>query len=147
MACHPFHSRSRRPFAPETEWEYNRRLGFESAPTHPLINGGLMKVRSRVRPSAALVTPLALGIPPAFAQQEISGSANTTTARAMDKAISPVSQDMLDRAAQDAKNWIHPNGSYDQQRFYPGDQVNTSNVKGLRPAFVFQTAVLESMET
>jgi len=104
-------------------------------------------MKARSRPSAAIVAALALAITPVLAQQEISGSANTTTARSMDKAISPVSQDMLDRAAQDAKNWIHPNGSYDQQRFYPGDQVNASNVKGLRPAFVFQTAVLESMET
>ena len=106
-----------------------------------------MKLCNRVRPSAALLAALALATSAALAQQEISGSANTTTSRQMDKAISAVSQDMLDRAAQDTQNWIHPNGSYDQQRFYPGDQVNTSNVKGLRPAFVFQTAVLESMET
>ena len=105
-----------------------------------------MKVSSPVRNAAALLAALSLGSFAVVAQQEISNAA-TTTARPMDKSISAVSQDMLDRAAGDAKNWIHPNGSYDQQRFYPGDQVNTSNVKQLKPAFVFQTAVLESMET
>jgi PQQ-dependent dehydrogenase (methanol/ethanol family) len=98
-----------------------------------------------VRACAAFLAALATTL--SLAQQEISGAAATTTARKMDKSISPVSQQMLDAAGRDANNWIHPNGSYDQQRFYPGNQVNTSNVKGLRPAFVFQTAVLESMET
>jgi alcohol dehydrogenase (cytochrome c) len=78
--------------------------------------------------------------------QEVSGSA-TTTARPMDKAPAPVTQAMLDAAASDAKNWIHPNGSYDQSRYYAGTQINATNVGKLKPAFVFQTAVLESMET
>jgi len=106
-----------------------------------------MQVRTRVTFLAALFAALALASSAAPAQVEVSGGANTTLARPMDKSISPVSQQMLDAAARDPKNWIHPNGSYDQQRFYPGDQVNTQNVKGLKPAFVFQTAVLESMET
>jgi PQQ-dependent dehydrogenase (methanol/ethanol family) len=54
---------------------------------------------------------------------------------------------MLDAAGGDSKNWIHPNGSYDQQRFYPGADLNSENVARLKPAFIFQTAVLESMET
>ena len=45
------------------------------------------------------------------------------------------------------KNWIHPNGSYGQTRYYPGTQINASNVAKLKPAFVVQTAVMESMET
>jgi PQQ-dependent dehydrogenase (methanol/ethanol family) len=58
-----------------------------------------------------------------------------------------VTQDMLDRAAGDGNNWLLPNGSYDQTRYYPATQINTGNVKKLRPAFTFQTDVLESMET
>jgi PQQ-dependent dehydrogenase (methanol/ethanol family) len=104
-----------------------------------------MKV-STLRTCAAVLAAF-LCAPLAVAQQEISGGAATTTERAMDKSISPVSQQMLDAAGRDATNWIHSNGSYDQQRFYPGDQVSTANVKNLKPAFVFQTAVLESMET
>ncbi len=78
--------------------------------------------------------------------QEVSGGA-TTTAKAMTKAPAPVTQAMLDAAGADAKNWIHPNGSYDQSRFYTGRQINAGNVGKLRPVYVFQTAVLESMET
>ena len=40
-----------------------------------------------------------------------------------------------------------PNGNYDNSRYYPGTQINAGNVGKLKPAFVFQTAVLESMET
>jgi alcohol dehydrogenase (cytochrome c) len=58
-----------------------------------------------------------------------------------------VSQDMLNRAGADARNWLHANGSYAQTRYAPAAQINTQNVKNLRPAFVFQTEVIESMET
>ncbi|HTS23544.1 MAG TPA: PQQ-binding-like beta-propeller repeat protein [Casimicrobiaceae bacterium] len=71
----------------------------------------------------------------------------TTTSRAMSANLAPISQAMLDGAGKDSKNWLHPNGSYEQTRFYPGKQLTTDNVSHLRPAFVFQTAVLESMET
>ena len=79
------------------------------------------------------------------AAQEIGGAATTTT-KALSK-VTPVSQGMLDAAGGDAKNWIHANGSYEQTRYYPGSSINAGNVAKLRPAFVFQTAVLESMET
>ncbi len=62
------------------------------------------------------------------------------------KAIS-VDQAQLSAAAIDSKNFLHSNGSYAQTRFYPAKQINSSNVAKLRPAFTFQTEVLESMET
>ena len=58
-----------------------------------------------------------------------------------------VTQDMLDRAAGDANNFLHTNGNYEQTRYYPASQINTSNVKDLRPAWIFQTEIVESMET
>ena len=58
-----------------------------------------------------------------------------------------VSQSMLDGSAKDGKNWLHPNGSYEQTRYYPASQINSGNVAKLRPAFVFQTGIVESMET
>jgi alcohol dehydrogenase (cytochrome c) len=58
-----------------------------------------------------------------------------------------VTQDQLNRAAGDSRNWLHTQGSYTQTRYYPGAQINTQNVAKLRPAFVFQTEVTESMET
>src|SRR3954465_11077902 len=78
--------------------------------------------------------------------QEISGGAATTTTRALEK-VTPVTQAMLHAAGKDSKNWLHANGSYEQTRFYPGSQGTAANVAQLKPAFTFQPAVLESMET
>ena len=80
-----------------------------------------------------------------MAAQEVSGA--TTTAKPMSKNLVPITQPMLNAAASDPKNWIHSNGSYEQTRYYVGNQINSGNVGKLKPAFVFQTAVLESMET
>ncbi len=67
-------------------------------------------------------------------------------AQEVPKAVS-VSQAMLSEAGGQGNNWLHTQGNYDQTRFYPGNQINTKTVKKLRPAFVFQTEVIESMET
>ena len=58
-----------------------------------------------------------------------------------------VTQDMLDRADGDANNFLHTNGNYAQTRYYPASQINRDNVKRLSPAWIFQTEVVESMET
>ncbi len=58
-----------------------------------------------------------------------------------------VTQDMLNRAAGDGNNFLHTNGNYDQTRFHPARQINTTNVHKLRPAWIFQTEVVETMET
>src|SRR5438552_12524859 len=71
----------------------------------------------------------------------------TTTSAPMSSALVPVTQEMLSKAGGDPQNWLHANGSYDQRRYHSASQINTRNVQALRPAFVFQTAVLESMET
>ena len=65
----------------------------------------------------------------------------------MPDRLGTVSQQMLDKAGQEGKNWLISNGNYAQTRFYPAQQINTKNIAKLRPAFVFQTAVVESMET
>jgi len=51
----------------------------------------------------------------------------------------PVSQEQLNAAAGDANNFLHTNGNYDQTRYFPGKQINTSNVGKLHPAWIFQT--------
>ncbi len=61
--------------------------------------------------------------------------------------MSTVTQDMLSRAGGDANNFLHTNGNYAQTRYYPASQINTSNVKNLRPAWIFQTEITESQET
>ena len=58
-----------------------------------------------------------------------------------------VTQDMLDHAEGDANNWIHTNGNYRQTRFSNASQINRTNVHKLRPAFIFQTEIVESFET
>jgi PQQ-dependent dehydrogenase (methanol/ethanol family) len=81
----------------------------------------------------------------AIQAQEIQGGA-AATGSPVPKSIS-VSQSRLDAAARDGSNYLHSNGSYAQTRYYPASQINTKNVGKLKPAFVFQTEVLESMET
>ena len=61
--------------------------------------------------------------------------------------MSSVSQDMLNRAAGDGNNFLHTNGNYEQTRYYPNSQINTGNVNKLRPAWIFQTEVTETLET
>ncbi|MGR4867233.1 pyrroloquinoline quinone-dependent dehydrogenase [Variovorax sp. LARHSF232] len=80
----------------------------------------------------------------AFAQ-EVAGQAQAMGAP-VPKAIS-VSQQQLDAADKDAANFLHSNMSYAQTRYHPAAQINTGNVARLRPAFTFQTEVIESMET
>jgi alcohol dehydrogenase (cytochrome c) len=60
---------------------------------------------------------------------------------------SNVSQEMLDRAANDGNNFLHTNGDYTQKRFSPNKQITTGNVGRLHPAWIFQTDVKESLET
>ncbi len=103
-----------------------------------------MRYGNAVAGMAALAAIALAGTGVASAQ-EVSGSATTTT-KAM-TASPTVSQAALDAAGNDAKNWIHSNGNYDNSRYYPGSQINAGNVGKLKPVFTFQTAVLESMET
>src|ERR1700719_666289 len=58
-----------------------------------------------------------------------------------------VTPSMLEQAAADRNNFLHTNGDYAQKRFYPNGQINASNVKRLHTAWIFQTDVMESMET
>ncbi|HEY8247431.1 MAG TPA: PQQ-binding-like beta-propeller repeat protein [Hyphomicrobium sp.] len=80
----------------------------------------------------------------AASAQEIEQS----TAKAAASAPTPsVTQEQLSAAANDANNFLHTNGNYDQTRYFPGKQIDTSNVGKLHPAWIFQTEVKESLET
>ncbi|MCO5975233.1 PQQ-dependent dehydrogenase, methanol/ethanol family [Ideonella sp. NS12-5] len=81
----------------------------------------------------------------ARAQAEIQGAA-APTGSPVPKSVS-VSQGQLDAADRDGANFLHSNMSYAQTRYYPAAQINAGNVAKLKPAFTFQTEVLESMET
>ena len=93
---------------------------------------------------AALAAALACALSPAAGAQEIeqkSGAAATSA------PATAVTQDLLSGAAKDTNNFLHTNGNYDQTRYFPGKQIDTSNVGKLRPAWIFQMEVKESLET
>jgi PQQ-dependent dehydrogenase (methanol/ethanol family) len=58
-----------------------------------------------------------------------------------------VTQEMMNAAASDGNNFLHTNGNYEQTRYYPNRQINVDNVSKLRPAWIFQTEIVETMET
>jgi PQQ-dependent dehydrogenase (methanol/ethanol family) len=88
--------------------------------------------------------PLAIGAAllstTAVAQEEVSTST-------LYGDLANVTQDMLTRAAGDGNNFLHTNGNYAQTRYYPSRQINADNVSNLRPAWIFQTEIVDTMET
>ena len=78
---------------------------------------------------------------------EANGKADEVKAGPRYGNMAAVTQDLLSRAAGDSQNFLLTNGDYAQQRYYPNRQINTSNVDKLRPAWIFQTDVKESLET
>ncbi len=101
-----------------------------------------MRVIRVVRGAAAAA---ALVFAASAAAQETPQQASTT-GTPVPKGVA-VTQQQLSEAGAQLANWLHTNGDYTQARYYPGTQINTKNVGKLRPAFVFQTEVLESMQT
>ena len=74
----------------------------------------------------AIAGALAAGWVFGVGAQEVTGGA-TTTAKPMSKSLVSITQPMLNSAAGDPKNWIHSNGSYEQTRYYTGNQINAGN--------------------
>jgi PQQ-dependent dehydrogenase (methanol/ethanol family) len=101
--------------------------------------------RSNLWRSSAVVAAIGVVTGSAWAQAEVSGQ-GTATGSPVPKTVS-VSQSQLDGADKDRSNFLQSNMSYAQTRYYPATQIDTTNVAKLKPAFQFQTAVLESMET
>ncbi len=82
----------------------------------------------------------------ANAAEEVKGGAGAA-AGAMAPMAKNVSQDLLNRAAGDGANFLQTNGNYAQTRFHPARQINTGNVRGLHVAWIFQTDIMDTMET
>ena len=76
-----------------------------------------------------------------------AASADETKSATLYGDMQTVTQDMLNRSADDGNNFLQTNGNYEQTRYYPNRQINRSNVGNLRPAWIFQTDIMESMET
>ncbi|MCP5073212.1 MAG: PQQ-binding-like beta-propeller repeat protein [Rhodobacteraceae bacterium] len=88
--------------------------------------------------AAAMATTIALS--GSSSAQEVQGGTKYGN-------MNLATQDMLTRADGDGNNFLHTNGNYAQTRYYPSRQINASNVSKLRPAWIFQTEVVETMET
>lgn len=101
--------------------------------------------RMAFKPRSVAAAALALTTFGTFAQSEIAGQA-AASGSPVPRNIS-VPQARLDAARGDGVNFLHSNGSYEQTRYYPANRINTKNVAKLKPAFIFQTEVVESMET
>jgi len=101
-----------------------------------------MSSRSLIRTALMAVTGAVF-----FAVSPLAVEAQEVTGGTLYGDMRTVTQDLLDRAAGDGNNFLHTNGNYAQTRYYPSRQINTSNVGELRPAWIFQTEVVESMET
>jgi alcohol dehydrogenase (cytochrome c) len=109
---------------------------------------GTVSVPGCARATRSVASALGLGVL-AFAvhaQPEVAGQGAMATGSPVPKNVS-VSQAQLDAAGNDKANFLHSNANYAQTRYYPAAQINTANVAKLRPAFIFQTEVVESMET
>jgi glucose dehydrogenase len=62
----------------------------------------------------------------------------------------PVTQEQLNAAAKDENNFLATNGNYDQTRYFPGKQINASNVGKLHPearTFAAQVEALKRYRT
>src|SRR5206468_10541173 len=70
---------------------------------------------------AVAAVAFAFGVADVGAQE--TGAA-TTSAKPMSGNLTSISDAMLQNAASDPKNWIHPNGNYANTRYYPGAQIN-----------------------
>ena len=79
--------------------------------------------------------------------EEIQGQKGMNSGKAAVDQVINVTQTQLNNAGKQTADWLHTNGDYGQTRFYSGKQINAGNVKNLRPEFMFQTEVRESMET
>jgi alcohol dehydrogenase (cytochrome c) len=97
--------------------------------------------------AATVVGALVVGLAGANLAWAGAETETMATTKAKDAPVPSVSQDQLSGAAGDSSNFLHTNGNYDQTRYYPSDQINKSNVGKLRPAWIFQTEVKESLET
>jgi alcohol dehydrogenase (cytochrome c) len=82
----------------------------------------------------------------ANAAEEVKGAAGSAMAPAAPK-MTTITQDLLDKAGADRSNFLQTNGNYQQTRFHPANQINTANVKYLHTAWIFQTDILDTLET
>ena len=108
----------------------NDKLGAETMNRYPVICGAIFGM------AGLLAGPVGA--------QETKQETKSASGQAM---VSPVTQEQLNTADKNGKNFLLTNGNYAQTRFYPAKQIDRDNVKNLHVAWIFQTDVKESLET
>jgi len=81
----------------------------------------------------ALAAPQAPTVPETVLAHEVTADVNITDAA-------------LKNAEKDPDNWLLFGRTYDNQRYSPLSQVNTSNVSKLKPVAIIQTGLIGSLE-
>jgi PQQ-dependent dehydrogenase (methanol/ethanol family) len=122
-----------------------KRLNLSSlmAGAFALAIGGFVSAQAQ-QPTTTTETPAPAA--PAPVSTPAAPPSSATVMQAPAPAAS-VTQAMLNGAAKDSRDFLATNGDLKQQRFYPGSEINRSNVKGLHVAWIFQTDIRESLET
>ncbi len=96
--------------------------------------------------TVSLLTPLIVSAARA-ADRPVTEQAKPYTALQASPGTAPpvaqnVTSERLMRARSEPQNWLTYYGAYDGQRYSTLDQINTGNVKNLKPAWVFQYGVI-----
>jgi len=102
-----------------------------------------MKHAKGLAAGVALISGVALVFAAASAQ-EVKQEGKSVLGNAK---VPPVTQQMLNAADKNTKDFLLTNGNYSQTRFYPAKQIDRDTVKHLHVAWIFQTDVKESLET
>jgi PQQ-dependent dehydrogenase (methanol/ethanol family) len=105
--------------------------------------GEIMKYVKGLAAGVVLISSFAL-LSATASGQEVKQEGKSTLGNAK---VSPVTQQQLNAADKNSKEFLLTNGNYAQTRFYPANQINRDNVKRLHVAWIFQTDVKESLET
>ncbi len=96
--------------------------------------------------AAALATLLAgCGVKtryPLTQQPRVFSHLNEANPGAAPNVAANVTSERIARARSEPQNWLTYYGAYDGQRFSQLDQINTTNVRTLKPAWVFQQGVI-----
>ncbi|HXT07504.1 MAG TPA: PQQ-binding-like beta-propeller repeat protein [Roseiarcus sp.] len=104
-----------------------------------------MHFRRNLAVGCVSLAAVALATIAAQSTEEVKGGA--AAGAAMTATPTPVTQAMHDSAAKNGKDFLQTNANYWQNRFYPASQINTRNVGRLHVAWIFQTDIMDSMET
>jgi alcohol dehydrogenase (cytochrome c) len=102
-----------------------------------------MKYAKGLAAGVALISGVAL-LSAAASAQEVKQEGKSVLGNAK---VPPVTQQMLNGADKNSKDFLLTNGNYSQTRFYPAKQIDRDTVKHLHVAWIFQTDVKESLET